>query len=389
MKKRNFSAEFKRESAQLVVGQNYTVADAARAMDVGLSTMTRWVKQLRDERQGKTPKASPMTPEQIEIRELRKKLQRIEMENEIFKKGYRALDVRLPEQFSIIGKLRARYPVVTLCHVFGVHRSSYKYWKNRPEKPDGRRAVLRSQVRELHGISHGSAGARGIATMATRRGYQMGRWLAGRLMKELGLVSCQQPTHRYKRGSHEHVAIPNHLERQFAVTEPNQVWCGDVTYIWTGKRWGYLAVVLDLFARKPVGWAMSFSPDSRLTIKALEMARETRGKPDGVMFHSDQGSHYTSRQFRQVFWRYRIKQSMSRRGNCWDNSPMERFFRSLKNEWVPVTGYISFSDAAHSITDYIVGYYSALRPHEYNGGLSPNESENRYWKNSKTVASFS
>ena len=77
----------------------------------------------------------------------------------------------------------------------------------------------------------------------------MGRWLAGRLMKELGLVGCQQPTHRYKRGGHEHVAIPNHLERQFAVTEPNQVWCGDVTYIWTGKRWAYLAVVLDLFAK--------------------------------------------------------------------------------------------------------------------------------------------
>ncbi|WP_113639950.1 IS3-like element IS911 family transposase [Escherichia albertii] len=388
MKKRNFSAEFKRESAQLVVDQNYTVADAAKAMDVGLSTMTRWVKQLRDERQGKTPKASPITPEQIEIRELRKKLQRIEMENEIFKKGYRALDVRLPEQFSIIGKLRAHYPVVTLCHVFGVHRSSYRYWKKRPEKPDGRRAVLRSQVLELHGISHGSAGARSIATMATRRGYQMGRWLAGRLMKELGLVSCQQPTHRYKRGGHEHVAIPNYLERQFAVTEPNQVWCGDVTYIWTGKSWAYLAVVLDLFARKPVGWAMSFSPDSRLTMKALEMAWETRGKPGGVMFHSDQGSHYTSRQFRQLLWRYQIRQSMSRRGNCWDNSPMERFFRSLKNKWMPVVGYVSFSEAAHAITDYIVGYYSALRPHEYNGGLPPNESENRYWKNSNSVASF-
>ncbi|WNE49445.1 IS3-like element IS911 family transposase [Shigella flexneri] len=388
MKKRNFSAEFKRESAQLVVDQKYTVADAAKAMDVGLSTMTRWVKQLRDERQGKTPKASPITPEQIEIRELRKKLQRIEMENEIFKKGYRALDVRLPEQFSIIGKLRAHYPVVTLCHVFGGHRSSYRYWKNRPEKPDGRRAVLRSQVLELHGISHGSAGARSIATMATRRGYQMGRWLAGRLMKELGLVSCQQPTHRYKRGGHEHVAIPNYLERQFAVTEPNQVWCGDVTYIWAGKRWAYLAVVLDLFARKPVGWAMSFSPDSRLTMKALEMAWETRGKPGGVMFHSDQGSHYTSRQFRQLLWRYQIRQSMSRRGNCWDNSPMERFFRSLKNEWMPVVGYVSFSEAAHAITDYIVGYYSALRPHEYNGGLPPNESENRYWKNSNSVASF-
>lgn len=279
--------------------------------------------------------------------------------------------------------------MVTLCHVFGVHRSSYKYWGKSSEKPDGRRAVLRSQVLELHNISHGSAGARSIAIMATLRGFKMGRWLAGRLMKELGLVSCQQPTHRYKRGGHEHIVIPNHLERQFAVTEPNQVWCGDVTYIWTGKRWAYLAVVPDLFARKPVGWAMSFSPDSKLTIKALEMAWEARGKPAGVMFHSDQGSHYTSRQFRQLLWRCRIRQSMSRRGNCWDNSPMKRFFRSLKNEWVPVTGYINFSEAAHAITDYIVGYYSSLRPHDYNGGLPPNESENRYWKNSKAVASFS
>ena len=250
--------------------------------------------------------------------------------------------------------------MVTLCHVLGVHRSSYRYWKNRPEKPDGRRAVLRSQVFELHNISHGSAGARSIATMVTLRGFRMGRWLSGRLMKELGLVSCQQPAHRYKRGGREHVTIPNHLGRQFAVTEPNQVWCGDVTYIWTGKRWAYLAVVLDLFARKPVGWAMSFSPDSRLTIKALKMAWEIRSKPAGVMFHSDQGSHYTSRQFRQLLWRYQIKQSLSRRGNCWDNSPMERFFRSLKNEWIPVTGYMNFSDAAHEITDYIVGYYNAL-----------------------------
>ncbi|SUG33114.1 transposase InsF for insertion sequence IS3A/B/C/D/E/fA [Salmonella enterica subsp. arizonae] len=136
--------------------------------------------------------------------------------------------------------------MATLCHVFGVHRSSYKYRENRPEKPDGR------------------------------------------LMKEPGLVSCQQPAHRYKRGGHEHIAIPNHPERQFAVTETNQVWCGNVRYIWTGKRWAYLAVVLDLFARKPVGRAMSFSPDSRLTMKALEMAWETRGKPAGVMFHSVQ-----------------------------------------------------------------------------------------------------
>lgn len=168
----------------------------------------------------------------------------------------------------------------------------------------------------------------------------------------------------------------------------NQVWCGDVTFIWTGKRWAYLAVVLDLFSRKPVGWAMSFSPDSSLTGKALTMAWEARGKPTGVMYHSDQGSHYTSREFRRLLWRYRIKQSMSRRGNCWDNSPMERFFRSLKREWVPNSGYTNFNEASRAITNYIIGYYSQLRPHQYNGGLTPNESERLFWESSKTVASF-
>lgn len=107
------------------------------------------------------------------------------------------------------------------------------------------------------------------------------------------------------------------------------------------------------------------------------------------MFHSDQGCHYTSKTFRQLLWRYRIKQSMSRRGNCWDNSPMERFFRSLKNEWIPVTGYLSFTEVRMMIMRYITGYYSQLHPHQYNGGLTPNESERLFWQNSKTVANFS
>ena len=279
--------------------------------------------------------------------------------------------------------------MATLCHVFRVHRSSYKYWCKRPDAPDAKRTELLSLVREVHQASQGSAGARSIANMVTAKGKPMGRWLAAKLMVELGLVSRQQPTHKYLRGSKEHVDIPNHLGRQFAVAEPNQVWCGDVTYIWTGCRWAYLAVVMDLFARKPIGWAMSFSPDTALTGKALQMAWELRAKPTGVMFHSDQGCHYTSKKFRQLLWRYRIRQSMSRRGNCWDNSPMERFFRSLKNEWIPVTGYLSFTEARMAITRYITGYYSQLRPHQYNGGLTPNESERLFWQNSKTVANFS
>jgi putative transposase len=146
---------------------------------------------------------------------------------------------------------------------------------------------------------------------------------------------------------------------------------------------------MDLFARKPIGWAISHSPDSNLTNKALAMAFDSRGKPKGVMYHSGQGCHYTNRQFRQKLWRYQIKQSMNRRGNCWDNSPMERFFRSFKTEWMPTKGYSNFDEAKRAITNYITGYYSQVRPHQYRCGLTPNESERRYWLEYKTVAKIS
>lgn len=179
----------------------------------------------------------------------------------------------------------------------------------------------------------------------------------------------------------EHLAIPNTLNREFAADYPNQIWCGDVTYVWTGKRWSYLAVVLDLYARQVVGWAMSNSPDSALTAKALRLAYESRGRPKGLIFHSDQGCHYTSLKFRQTLWRFQIKQSMSRRGNCWDNAPMERFFRSLKTEWMPTTGWRSFDEAKAAVSRYITGYYSLLRPHTFNGGLTPTTAEAMFENN--------
>lgn len=275
-----------------------------------------------------------------------------------------------------------------LCQAFGVHRSSYKYWAKKPKAlPAQRQKELRA-VKAIHELSNGSAGARTVSDIATNNGMPLSRYRAGNLMKALRLVSCQLPKHAYKKADQEHVAIPNHLARSFTPMRPNQAWCGDVTYIWTGNRWAYLAVVMDLFARKPVGWAMSFSPNSQLTSQALTMAFESRGRPEKVMFHSDQGTHYTSRAFRQTLWRYQMKQSMSRRGNCWDNSPMERFFRSLKTEWVPQIGYHSFDEAKRSVWDYIIGYYSQIRPHRHNDGLTPNIAERQFWKNSNNVAKF-
>lgn len=222
-----------------------------------------------------------------------------------------------------------------MCEVLEVHRSTYKYWQQRDKGLSPDVARLHSLVKEVYRLTGGSTGARTIANIVTNdesHTVSLSRYRATKLMKKLDLVSCQLPQHSYKQATQEHIAIPNFLDRQFAVTAPDQVWCGDVTFIWTSEQWPYLAVVIDLFARKPIGWSVSHSPDSNLTCQALTMAYEKRGKPKGVMLHSDQRSHYTSRQFRQFVWRYRLRQSMSRRGNCRDNSPIERFFRSLKTE---------------------------------------------------------
>lgn len=283
---------------------------------------------------------------------------------------------------TMIEQLQESYPQVHLCELFGVHRSSFKYWRSRSRRINPNQIKDNASVAEAHRLSGGSAGARTIAGLVT----DMTRYRAAKAMKRLSLVSCQMPTHRYKKADQPHATIDNHLDRQFDVAEPNQVWCGDVTYIWTGTHWSYLAVVLDLYARKPVGWALSRSPDTQLTAKALTVAFESRGRPKGVMFHSDQGSHYTSIAYQRLLWRYRMKPSMSRRGNCWDNAPMERFFRSLKSEWVPETGYASQQHASQSINSYITGYYSQYRPHTHNGGLSPNNAEDAFWMSSKSVA---
>lgn len=245
-----------------------------------------------------------------------------------------------------------------------------------------------SEIRRAWNQSRGSAGARTLAEMLTQNGVPMSRYRAGRLMKYLNLSSCQPGKHQYKNARQAHTCLPNLLERQFAVPEPDRVWCGDITYIWAGNRWCYLAVVMDLFARRVIGWSLSANADTALISSALRMAYEVRGQPRDVMFHSDQGSQYTGLKYQQLLWRYRIKQSVSRRGNCWDNSPMERFFRSLKTEWVPTDGYTGKDVARQQISSYILNYYNSVRPHHYNGGLTPEESENRYHFYCKTVASI-
>ncbi|WDM09051.1 IS3-like element IS222 family transposase [Pseudomonas aeruginosa] len=375
--RRTFSAEFKREAAALVLDQGYSHIDACRSLGVVDSALRRWVKQLEAERQGVTPKSKALTPEQQKIQELEARINRLEREKAIFKKGYRSLDVGRTRSYALIDQLSEQESVEVVCSAFDVARSCYYVHRLRRRRVDARRVALRSQVNQLFSQSRGSAGSRSILGMLREEGVTIGRFRVRRLMRELGLVSKQPGSHAYKQAKVERPDIPNRLNREFATEHPNQVWCGDITYVWAQGRWHYLAAVLDLHTRRVIGWAFSAKPDAELVIKALDMAYEQRGKPQQVLFHSDQGSQYASRLFRQRLWRYRMQQSMSRRGNCWDNSPMERLFRSLKSEWVPSTGYLTAQEAQRDISHYLMHRYNWISPHQFNDGLPPAVAEEK------------
>ena len=301
------------------------------------------------------------------------------------KKGYRALDVGRSRAHTLIRQLSAHEPVDFLCEVFEITRSTYYAHRHKRRTPDVERLKLRSRVNELFTQGRGAPGSRSIKLMLQDEGEKIGRFKVRSLMRELSLVSKQPGSHAYKKATVERPDIPNVLNRAFDVDAPNQVWCGDITYIWAQGKWHYLAVVLDLYARRVVGWALSERPDAELVIRALDVAYEQRGKPQGLLFHSDQGSQYGSRQFRQRLWRYRMRQSMSRRGNCWDNAPMERVFRSLKTEWIPVTGYLTGQQAQRDISQYLMDHYNWIRPHQFNDGLAPAKAEEKL----KTVSGIS
>ncbi|TBU81013.1 IS3 family transposase [Phytopseudomonas dryadis] len=375
--RRTFTPEFKREAACLVLDQGYSHIEAARSLGLVESALRRWVSQLQEERNGITPASKALTPEQQKIQELEARINRLEREKSIPKKGHRALDGRGARAFALIDQLRAEEPVDLLCSVFEVPRSCYYAHCRKRRSPDVKQLLLRSRVNELFTQSRSAAGSRSIMFMMREDGIEIGRYKVRKLMSEMKLISKQPGSHAYKKATVERPDIPNVLGREFTVSAPNEVWCGDITYVWAQGRWHYVAVVIDLFARRVVGWAFSSKPDADLVIKALDVAYEQRGRPQNVLFHSDQGSQYGSRSFRQRLWRYRFKQSMSRRGNCHDNAPMERLFRSLKTEWLPSVGYMSASLAQQDIGRFLMQRYNWQRPHQFNGGLPPAVAEEK------------
>jgi len=276
---------------------------------------------------------------------------------------------------QIIEQLSTTYPVIRLCPVLDVAKSRYYYWRNHRE-PKPAQIHLQTQVKTIASEVGHTYGSRRMARALCDRGFRVGRYRARRLMQAAKVVAITpKRRHRYPDGLAS-VVVPNVLNRSFAANEPNQVWVGDITYLRTTAGWMVLAVVLDLYARKVVGWALSRTADTELTLAALNQALILRRiEPhSNLLFHSDQGCQYTSTAYQQRLKAMGITPSMSRRGNCWDNAVMERFFRSFKTE-TQHGDTLKTPDEITWIAKKYIHFYNTQRIHSTNGYQAPNSFE--------------
>jgi putative transposase len=258
-----------------------------------------------------------------------------------------------------------------------VSRSGYYSWCNRGRSlRQQERERLIPKVKSIHRQTRETYGARRISEELNAQGESCGRTKAATLMELAGISVKRRKKFKATTDSkHKLPVAPNLLNRQFGVNEPDSVYCGDITYIWTAKGWLYLAVVLDLFSRQVVGWSMSTRITRKLVINALNMAIWRRRPGARLIFHSDRGSQYCSNDFQKMLQKHKMLSSMSRKGNCWDNSVAESFFGSLKTECIFSSVYKTREEAKRDIVDYIEMFYNSKRRHSYLGYLSPREFE--------------
>ena len=274
-------------------------------------------------------------------------------------------------------RAKKAYPVSLLCRVLGVSRSGYYTWQadsRKDYRQENDKLIL--LVRQIHQESDGTYGTRRMAKALRTHGITCGRCRTRTLMRLAGVKVKRKKRFRITTDSKHNLPVaPNLLQRQFDVSEPNCAWVGDITYIWTSEGWLYLATVMDLFSRQIVGWSLQSRMTQKLVSDALLMAIWRRRPAPGLIFHSDRGSQYCSSYFQGLLKVHKIQSSMSRKGDCWDNAVMERFFGSLKSERVAFRNYRTRETARQDIIAWIEMFYNSKRRHSYLGYVSPREFE--------------
>jgi len=281
-------------------------------------------------------------------------------------------------RFRLIEDHRDLWPVRVICDALSVSPSGFYAWRSRPESPRKiANRVLLANIRRVHAQHRERYGAPRIHAELRAEGHAVNRKRVARLMRQNGIRARVPRRYRVCTTDSKH-SLPvaeNLLNQNFVADRPDRVWLADITYIPTAEGWLYLAVLLDLFTRKVVGWAMRDHMRAELTIAALTMAIQRRRPKVGLVHHSDRGSQYAAGDYRAILQAAAITQSMSRKGNCWDNAPMESFFGTLKTELVHQREYPDRDAARRDLFAYIEGYYNRQRRHSAIGYITPEQAE--------------
>jgi putative transposase len=282
-------------------------------------------------------------------------------------------------RYQFIREHAAQFPIAQLCDVLDVARSGYYAWLTRPESVRAQEDTrLLKQMTAIHQKSRQTYGHRRIHAELRQDGETCGKGRVSRLMRQHKLVARLRRKHRTTTDStHQEAVAPNLLDRQFAVSAPDHVWVSDITYIATWDGWLYLATVMDLGTRQIVGWSLGTTLERSLVINALTDALQRRRPAPGLIHHSDRGSQYASRDYQQLLTDHGLIASMSRKGNCWDNAPMESFFHSLKTELVYGAVFRTHAQARREVFEYIEVWYNRQRLHSALGYLTPVQYEQR------------
>ena len=271
----------------------------------------------------------------------------------------------------------SEFSIRRMCAVLQVSRSGYYAWRRRP---DSRRAqanrTLVERMRQLHAQTKERYGAVKLWRALSALGVACGRHRVARLRRLHGLVARRVRRFRTVLEQHQFAPpAPNRLQQVFVASAPNRIWAGDLTAIATRAGWLYLAVLLDLYSRRVIGWAMSATPDKQVAVRALRMAVERRQPPPGLIHHTDQGALYTSVAYQRLVEQTGLVASMSRKGNCYDNAVVESFFSTLKNELVHERDYHTRDDARAEVFEFIEVFYNRQRLHQTLGYVSPVQFE--------------
>jgi transposase InsO family protein len=281
---------------------------------------------------------------------------------------------------DFIAVQKAAYPVTTLCRVLQVSRSAvYAASARGPARRAVGDGALRVRIRAIHRASRGTYGSPRVHAALQRERCRVGRKRVARLMRAEGLWG-RRPRRwcRTTDSRHQQPVAANVLARAFQPAAPNRVWATDLTYVWTSAGWLYLAVVLDLFARRVIGWAMADHLRTELVTAALQMALGRRVPPTAVVHHSDRGAQYASTAYQRLLRAHGIVGSMSRPGNCWDNAVVESFFATLKTELIDRRSWTTRAEVRAAITEYLEVFYNGQRLHSYLNYRTPMEAEKEF-----------